>query len=222
LKKAGSSWGAAALFTYAAAFSFAYVELSAGLGALILFGAVQVTMIGWDIICGRRLTLREIFGLLLAGAGLVAIALPGVSMPDPFAAALMGLAGGAWGVYSLLGKRQQDFARATTGNFLKSLVLLPILLLASGGQWHLSGAGVAFAVISGAVTSGFGYLIWYAALPLLSPTQASISQLSVPVLAAALGVLLLGEGISLRLGLCSAAILGGVALALVRRRVTLS
>ena len=202
-----------ALFVYAAAFSFAYVGLAAGPGALLLFGAVQVTMLGHGLWAGERLRTTQWAGLLLALAGLVALVLPGLEAPAPASAALMLLAGMAWGVYSLRGRNGGDPLRATAGNFMRAAPLaLGLWLMAPHGA--LDGAdlaGWASGIASGALTSGVGYALWYAALPGLSSTQAAAVQLSVPVIAAFGGVLLLGETITLRLLLASAAILGGVA-----------
>ncbi len=214
-------WPAAlALFAYAAPFSFAYLRISAGTGALILFGAVQVTMIGWDFLQGRLFNAAELTGFLLAVAGLFVLAWPGVAAPDPRGAALMALAGIAWGVYSLLGRSVIDPLSATAGNFTVSLVCAFPLAAATLDHPNVSAHGLILAICSGALASGVGYAIWYTALRGLSSTQAGIVQLLVPVLAAVGGVLFLGENISLRLIVSAVMIFAGVTLAIleIRRR----
>ncbi|WP_252274503.1 DMT family transporter [Pseudomonas subflava] len=209
---------ALALFAYAAGFSFAYVELDAGSGALILFGAVQASMLGYGWLRGERLRPLQLFGLLAALGGLVYLLLPGASAPAPQAAGLMVLAGVAWAFYSLLGRGNADPLAATAGNFLRSLVaLLPLAALFAGSlEWDTMGAF--YAVLSGALASGIGYAIWYAALPHLKAIQAASVQLSVPIITALLGALLLGEALSLRLAIASVAVLGGIALILLAKR----
>ncbi|WP_120995547.1 DMT family transporter [Stutzerimonas urumqiensis] len=219
-RPAGGDWfGAAALFVYAAAFSFAYVGLAAGTGALLLFGAVQLSMIAWGLLRGERLWRWQIVGLLLALAGLLILLLPGARSPSLGSALLMLLAGIAWGAYSLRGRGVPDPLAATAGNFLRAVpmaIVLAVLML-SRQQWD--GAGLLYAVLSGAVTSGIGYAIWYSALPGLAAMQAASVQLSVPLLTAVLGALLLAEPLTPRLLLASVAILGGIALVLfVKRR----
>jgi drug/metabolite transporter (DMT)-like permease len=207
------SWPSAlALFAYAAAFSFAYVTLPTGTGALLLFGSVQASMIGWGFFKGERFAALQWLGLGLALAGLVGLLLPGLSAPPLGGALLMIAAGVAWGVYSLRGKGAGDPLRVTAGNFVRTvpLALMLSLLTLTGAQ--LDAAGVAYAVASGAITSGVGYAIWYAVLPQLKATTAATLQLSVPVIAALGGIVWLGEPLTLRLLLASAAILGGVAL----------
>jgi drug/metabolite transporter (DMT)-like permease len=213
------SWGsAAALFGYAAAFSFAYVELAAAVGALILFCAVQVTMIGWGLWRGERIVARQAAGLALAIGGLVGLLWPGLSAPPPGSAALMLAAGIAWGIYSLRGRRSGDPTIATAGNFMRAAAFAVILSLVTLGGASVGAAGVLYAIASGALASGLGYAIWYTALPGLTATKAATIQLSVPVLAAAAAVVLLDEAITLRLVLGSVAILGGIALVVVARR----
>jgi drug/metabolite transporter (DMT)-like permease len=208
----GGSWrSAGALFAYAAAFSFAYVGMAAGPGALLLFGAVQVTMIGGGLWAGERLRPGQWAGLLLALAGLVALLLPGLEAPPLIDAALMIFAGAAWGVYSLRGRGVADPLGSTAGNFLRAAPMAAVLwLLVPSGTAH-DVPGWLSAIASGALTSGVGYALWYAALPGLSATRAAAVQLSVPVIAAFGGVLLLGEAATPRLLIASAAILGGVA-----------
>ena len=215
---AGSWPSASALFVYAAAFSFAYTVLRAGTGALLLFGVVQLTMVGYGVGRGERLAGVQIVGLMAALGGLVYLVLPGLSAPPFGPAVLMALAGAAWGIYSLRGRGSRDPAAVSAGNFVRTVplaaALISLVLLVPGTDLHVDSLGVFYAVLSGALTSGLGYLVWYAALPSLKATSAATVQLSVPVLAALGGVLLLGEPVSLRLVLASVLVLGGVALAL--------
>ena len=210
--KAGSWASALALFAYAAAFSFAYISLSAGTGALLLFGAVQATMILWGLYKGERLRTRQWLGLALAVAGLVALLFPGLSAPPIGGALLMLCAGIAWGIYSLRGKRAGDPVTATAGNFLRAVVFATGLSVALLPWLKLDRGGVGYAILSGALASGIGYVIWYSALPELKAASAATVQLSVPVLAAAGGILFLGESITLRFLLASLGVLGGIAL----------
>ena len=215
---AGNWPGALALFTYAAAFSFAYLQLDTGAGALLLFGAVQLSMLLWGWLHGERLGLVAGLGTALAAAGLLALLLPGASAPPLQAALLMLLAGIAWGAYSLLGRGQGDPLAVTAGNFMRATplgLLLAALLLA---QLNWDGPGLFYALLSGALTSGIGYAIWYSALPGLRASQAATVQLSVPILAALGGSLLLGEALGLRLLLSAVAVLGGIALVLGSRQ----
>lgn len=208
----GNWLSALALFAYAAGFSFAYVSLTAATGALMLFVAVQATMIGHGIWMGERLRHSQNAGLVLALGGLVALLLPGISAPPLGGALLMLGAGVAWGVYSLRGKGSGDALAATAGNFVRavpvaaalSLLAFPALTFDSSGSWY--------AVASGAIASGMGYAIWYTVLPSLKSAEAATVQLSVPVLAAVGGIVLLGEPVTLRLAVASIAILGGIAL----------
>jgi drug/metabolite transporter (DMT)-like permease len=211
---AGSWLGAAALFAYAAAFSFAYISLDAGVGALLLFGAVQISMLLWGFYQGERFSKLTSAGLLLAFAGLLALLLPGASAPALGGALLMLLAGAAWGAYSLLGRGVGDPLAATAGNFLRAtpLALLTSALLLSRANWD--GPGLIYALLSGALTSGIGYAVWYTALRGLKAFQAATVQLSVPILAALAGSLLLDEALSLRLLMSSLAVLGGIAVVL--------
>jgi drug/metabolite transporter (DMT)-like permease len=217
--KAGSWPSAVALFGYAALFSFAYLRLTAGTGALLLFGAVQATMIFWALRKGERLRLGQIAGLLLALAGLVTLVLPGLSSPPLGAALLMLGAGIAWGVYSLRGKGAGDPLRATAGNFLRAAPMAALLSIVMLGSVSFDRVGICYAIASGALASGIGYAIWYTALPALKASGAATVQLSVPVLAAAGGIAFLGEQLTLRFILASAAVLGGIALVIVERRV---
>jgi drug/metabolite transporter (DMT)-like permease len=208
-----------ALFGYAIAFSFAYLGLSAGTGALILFGAVQITMIGAGLINRERLSPLGWVGLSLACVGLIALLSPGVTAPPLSDALLMAIAGIAWGIYSLRGRRAPDPLRATATNFLWSV---PLALLSVPTLAHppmVSGEGLALAAVSGAIASGLGYVIWYAALVRLPAIAAASVQLSVPVIAALGGVLFLGEHAGVRLLLSSLAVLGGIALVLRSRQL---
>lgn len=211
---AGSWPAAAALFAYAATFSFAYINLDAGAGALILFGSVQLSMLAWGLSRGERLSLTGCGGLLLAFAGLLVLLLPGASRPPADAALLMILAGVAWAVYSLLGRGVKDPLAATAGNFLRALPMTLVLsaLFYSRANWDMS--GLHYALLSGALTSGVGYAIWYSALRGLQSFQAACVQLSVPIIAALAGSLLLDESLTLRLLISAAAVLGGIALVL--------
>jgi drug/metabolite transporter (DMT)-like permease len=219
--KAGSWPSALALFVYAAGFSFAYVSLPAGTGALLLFGAVQATMIIWALREGERLRVPQRLGLALALAGLVALVFPGLSAPPLGGSILMLSAGIAWGIYSLRGKAAGDPASATAGNFLRAAPMAAVLSLALVPWTRLDRTGAGYAILSGAIASGVGYAIWYTVLPSLGSTRAATVQLSVPVLAAAGGILFLGELIALRTVLASFAILGGIALVILERRPAL-
>ena len=215
---ATADWLAATmLFAYVAFFSFAYLTLSAGTGALLLFGAVQVTMFSAGLRAGEAFRPLAWSGLALAIAGLVYLVSPGLAAPAPLGATLMIAAGIAWGIYSLRGKRPGDPLAATAGNFLRAAPMALALSALLARDAHASTAGLALAVASGAVTSGIGYVIWYAALVGLSAMRAATVQLSVPPIAAFGGVLLLAEPVSLRLMLASAAILGGIAIVLTSR-----
>src|SRR5437867_2767867 len=197
-RRTHGNWvSALALFTYAATFSFAYNTLSAGTGALLLFGAVQATMILWGFRRGERLDAIQIAGLAIAIAGLIVLVFPGLTSPPLIGSILMLGAGLAWGVYSLRGKTAGDAVAATTGNFLRAVPFAALVSVLMLPRMHLDSLGVTYAVISGAITSGLGYVIWYAALPGLKAASAATVQLSVPVLAATGGILLLGEPITL-------------------------
>ncbi|MGB9429079.1 MAG: DMT family transporter [Gammaproteobacteria bacterium] len=215
----GGSWrSAVALFIYAAGFSYAYLSLSASTGALLLFGAVQATMIGYGIWIGEHLRYIQLAGLLLAFAGLIGLLLPGVTAPPLIGSLLMLGAGVAWGVYSLRGRGAGDPTVVTAGNFLRTVPIAIILSAVMFKGIGIDAAGIGYAVASGALASGLGYAIWYTVLPALKATSAATVQLSVPVIAALGGVLLLGEHITLRLVLASIAILGGIALVILEKR----
>jgi drug/metabolite transporter (DMT)-like permease len=217
-KNTSGAWASGfALFAYAIAFSLAYQSLSAGTGALILFGTVQVTMIGGALKSGESLGFAQWVGLAAAIGGLTFLALPGLSAPDPIGALLMCLAGVAWGVYSIRGKGVTAPVSMTAGNFFRSA---PMALIASAvaiSSAHLAPSGILLALISGVITSGLGYVLWYKALSGLTTTQAAVAQLLVPVLATLGGVAFLSERMSVRLAIASALILGGVAIAALKR-----
>lgn len=208
-----------ALFIYAAGFSFAYVSITAATGALLLFGAVQVTMIGYGIWTGERLLRLQLVGLVLAFGGLIGLLLPGLSAPPLYGSILMLMAGVAWGIYSLRGKDVGDPIRVTAGNFLRTVPITAAFSLLMLHSISLDAAGFFYAFLSGALTSGIGYAIWYATLPALKATHAATVQLSVPVLAAIGGVVLLSEPISARLVMASAAVIGGIALVLLQKSI---
>lgn len=209
----GGGWLAAlALFIYAAGFSYAYVSLPTGTGALILFGAVQTSMIGYGLWRGEQLGRQQLCGMALAFSGLLGLLLPGVRAPSLQGSLLMLAAGVAWGSYSLLGKGSSQPIRDTAGNFLRAVPLAALLSCLTLSSATLDSAGIGLALASGALASGLGYLLWYAVLPALAATTAATVQLSVPLLAALGGVVLLAEPITLRLVLAAGAILGGVAL----------
>jgi drug/metabolite transporter (DMT)-like permease len=213
----GNWLSACALFTYAAGFSFAYVRLPAAVGALMLFGAVQATMIGYGLWTGERLQRIQLAGLVLACGGLVGLLLPGLSAPPLSGSLLMLGAGVAWGVYSLRGKGAGDPTRVTAGNFLRAVPIAALLSLFMIPGASLDVPGFWYAVSSGALASGIGYAIWYTALPALKATHAATVQLSVPVIAALGGIVFLGEHMTLRLASASLAILGGIALVIMEK-----
>ncbi len=211
-------WASAiALFLYAISFSFAYLSLSAGTGALVLFGAVQTTMIIAGLRSGERLQPLQWAGLLVAVGGLVALVFPGLTAPSPAGAALMAVAGAAWGVYSLRGRGATDPIAVTADNFIRSVPLVLLVALATFSTARLTPQGIWLAFLSGSLASGIGYVVWYAALRGLTATRAATVQLAVPVLVAFAGVLFLAEAVSVRLILSAVLILGGVGLTLVGR-----
>jgi len=217
----GGNWlSALALFVYAAGFSFAYVSLPAASGALLLFGAVQATMIGHGVWSGERLLKWQLVGLALAFAGLVGLLLPGLSASPLQGSILMLGAGVGWGIYSLRGKGAGDPIQVTAGNFLRAVPIAMALNVFMLNGISPDNAGFWYAVSSGALASGIGYAIWYTALPALKATHAATVQLSVPVIAALGGIVFLGESLTLRLALASAAILGGIALVIIDRQNT--
>jgi drug/metabolite transporter (DMT)-like permease len=216
LSSAGSWAMAAMLFSYAALFSFAYRQLTAATGALLLFGAVQTSMLGYALTKGERLRPLQAAGLVVAIGGLIYMLLPGLAAPPLISAACMLAAGASWAVYSVLGRGVRDPVAATAGNFLRSVPFALVLSLAGAGDFRIDAIGVGYAVLSGAITSGLGYVLWYAALPALTATSAATVQLSVPAIAALGGVALLAEMMSPRVLIAAAAILGGIALTIWR------
>jgi drug/metabolite transporter (DMT)-like permease len=220
MKGIGGSWGSGiALFSYALLFSLAYVSLSTGTGALLLFGSVQMTMIGVASIAGQAPTRAQWWGLCVAVVGLVYLLLPGITSPDVTGAMLMCGAGVSWGIYSIRGRGNSAPALMTAGNFLRAIPpsALTIMAYISFKQSHLELEGVLLALASGMVTSGLGYVLWYRVLRNLTTTQAAVSQLLVPVLAGFGGVAFLSEHLSPRLILASVLVLGGTATAVLKR-----
>jgi len=209
---AGSWASALVMVAYAEAFSFAYLTLPAGMGALLLFVAVQATMVLWGLLRGERLGPVRAAGLALALAGLGILLRPGLATPPLGAAALMLCAGVAWGVYSVRGMGSTDPGGATAGNFLRAAPLAVLVSLVTLPRAHPDPAGCVLALLSGALASGLGYILWYQAMRGLRAATAASVQLSVPVLAALAGVVLLGEPFTLRLGLTAVAILAGIGL----------
>jgi drug/metabolite transporter (DMT)-like permease len=217
-KPGASSWTSAGLlFLYAAPFSFAYLHLSAGTGALLLFASVQVTMVLAALVRGERPRPIQWVGLTVAIAGLVYLVLPGLAAPDPFSAALMLLAGIAWGLYSLRGRSTTAPLAQTAGNFARAMPMALVLCLVAWPVPSLKASGVLWAVLSGAIASGIGYALWYAALRHLTAMTAAIVQLAVPILAGAGGVLLLREVLTIRLAVAAVLVLGGISMAILGR-----
>ncbi len=208
----GSWLSALGLFTYAIAFSLAYVSLTTGMGALILFGSVQATMISYGLWSGERPHLVQWLGMGAALSGLLWLLWPGVTAPDPLGALLMGSSGIAWGCYSIRGKAAPAPVAATAGNFARTLPMVAITGIVALSSLHAQPMGVLLALISGSVTSGLGYVLWYKVLHSLTTTRAAVLQLLVPVLAALAGVAFLAEAVTLRLLIATTLILGGVAL----------
>lgn len=213
------SWASGlALFAYAMAFSLAYTWLDTGVGALLLFGGVQVTMIGAGVLAGERPSWLEWLGLGAALVGLVWLVAPGLSAPHPAGAALMAISGVAWGIYSLRGRRSRAPVPTTAGNFARAAPMaLTVSLVSALMAPHLTLKGAGLALLSGVVTSGMGYVLWYRVLRSLTATRAAIVQLAVPVLAAVAGVVVLSETPTARLAVSSVLILGGVAVAVMKR-----
>jgi len=216
-KSKGSWFSAAMLFMYAAAFSYAYVSLETGIGALIAFGVVQITMISYSLISGYRLNRLEWFGIIMALAGFLYLLLPGATAPSLIGFLLMTLSGIGWGIYSLRGKNSKHPLVDTAYNFLRTLPFLILLLYFMFRESNFTTKGLLLALLSGAVTSGIGYTIWYMALRGLNSIQASIVQLLVPLIAAIGGVIFVSELISFRLIASSLLILGGIFLLIVKR-----
>jgi drug/metabolite transporter (DMT)-like permease len=220
LGSSGGNWiSAAMLFLYAVTFSFAFISLSAGTGALILFASVQITMIAVGLYTGERPEILEWLGLFIAIAGLIYLVSPGITAPPILGSVLMAAAGIAWGTYSLRGRGAGDPVGVTTDNFLRTVPLGIGVVLLWLPTLTITPMGFLWASLSGSITSGVGYVLWYAALPRLTATRAATVQLAVPVLAALAGVLVLSEAISLRLIISAVVILGGVGLAISRPKI---
>jgi len=219
--KLDGSWlSAAALFAYAIFFSIAYVRLGAATGALILFAAVQISMLAWGIYLGERPRPLQIVGMVLALGGIAYLLLPGIGSPDPLGAVLMALSGLAWAVYTMQGRGVSDPIGATAGNFIRSAAFC-VPLLAIGWSWlTMTGEGLVYALTSGVLASGLGYVLWYRALPHLAATTAAILQLTVPIIAAGGAIAFLGEDMTTRFAIASVLALGGVALTILARKRT--
>jgi len=213
----GSFTSPGLLALYAVPFSFAYTRLSTGTGAVILFGCVQISMLGAALRSGERVHIVQWIGLSLALAGLVYLVFPALATPSVLSTVLMAIAGVSWGVYSWRGRATSDPLTATASNFVLAIPLAVLVSLVALPRFHVESRGIMLSVASGAIASGLGYAAWYAALPGLSGTQAAVVQLAVPVLAAAGGVIFLTEFISTRLVLSTTFVLGGIALAIVGR-----
>ncbi|SNT69766.1 DMT family transporter [Psychrobacter sp. LV10R520-6] len=219
LKDKGSWLSSVSLVVYALCFSIAYVELDTGTGALILFSAVQLTMIGWGIYQKEQLSTLQWGALLVALAGFIYLMLPSAAVPSLLGAMIMAISGAAWGIYSIRGKVCVSPLRTTGFNFIRSLVAIPILLLAGMSYLvEVSIEGVLLACLSGAVASGIGYSLWYVAMPLLKSTQAAVVQFCVPVLAAIAGMLFLSEPLTMRFIVASAVILGAVSIFVLNKK----
>lgn len=216
--KSGSWPSAFFLFAYAICFSWAYLDLTTGTGALILFSSVQLTMIVVSLVRGERPGIVEWLGLVIAAGGLVYLLLPGIESPPLVAAALMAAAGIAWGFYTLRGKGSKDPIADTAGNFVRSVPMIAIVAVPFISQLHLSGRGLLLAVLSGAIASGIGYSFWYAALKYHTAFRAAVLQLPVPLLTAVGGIVFLSEVATLRLVVASVLILGGIALTIYGKR----
>lgn len=216
--KSGSWPSAFFLFAYAVCFSFAYINLTAGTGALILFGSVQITMIAVALARGEKPKILEWLGLATALAGLVYLVFPGLASPPLIGSALMAAAGISWGAYTLRGKGSADPLADTTGNFVRSVPMGIIVSVVFIPAFHLSSKGIILAILSGAVTSGIGYTVWYAALRHHTATRAAVLQLSVPLLTAVIGVVFLAEAASVQLAISAGLILGGIALTILGRK----
>ncbi|MFL6373415.1 MAG: DMT family transporter [Pyrinomonadaceae bacterium] len=214
----GSWLSALWLAAYAICFSLAYLGVTAGTGALILFGSVQLTMLAVSIARGERPPLIEWLGILVAVTGLVYLVLPGLAAPPLNSSILMAIAGASWGLYTLRGKKSTDPLGDTTGNFLRTLVIVPVLAIIFWSSLHLTPQGTLLAILSGAIASGIGYSVWYAALKHHTATRAAVLQLSVPVIAAVLGIFFLSETANLRLVISGALVLGGIGLTIAGRK----
>jgi drug/metabolite transporter (DMT)-like permease len=220
LKTNGGWVSAIVLFFYAITFSYAYVSLNAGAGALILFGCVQGTMITVGLWRGDRPGHFEWLGWILAFGGMTWLVLPGAEAPPLAGAIMMAASGVGWGLYSLRGQAESEPVASNATNFLLSLVFIVALTIVTWSDAEMNARGVIIAIIAGSITTGIGYVIWYAALDYLKAMQAALVQLSVPVIATIGGVVLLAEPLSLRLTASSALVLGGIMIALIARQRT--
>ncbi len=212
--RAGSWWSATALFGYGVAFSYAYLQLSAGAGALILFGTVQATMLGFGWVKGDRFNVPQWAGFVLACLGVGLLLSPGVTAPARSGALLMTISGVGWGVYSLRGGGVGDPVATSAGNFMRTLPMCLVLVAVAFPYMNVDGQGLVYALLSGIITSGLGYIVWYKVVPRLSVVNASTIQLSVPALAAIMGILVLGEPVTQRLILADIAVLVGISVVL--------
>jgi len=217
--KLGNWLSAFLLFAYAICFSFAYISLTAGTGALILFGCVQLTMILAALVKGEKPKILEWVGMCVALGGLIYLVFPGLTSPPLFSSALMAFAGISWGIYTLRGKGSSDPLGDTTGNFVRSAPMIIIAVLPFLSGMHLSGTGILLAVLSGAAASGIGYTVWYTVLKHHTTTRSAVLQLAVPVLAAAGGIIFLSETLTVRLLTAAVLILSGIALTIGGRKV---
>lgn len=217
LQSKGSWLSAAMLFIYAVVFSFGYISLDTGTGALILFGAVQITMILSNVVSGNKLHLSEWLGLALAFTGFVYLIMPSVTTPSLTGFVLMSISGMAWAFYTLLGRKSKNALNDTAFNFLRTVPFIFILMVFSLDSLHVSSSGIMLAILSGAIASGVGYFVWYIALAGLSVTQAAVLQLFVPIIAALGGVIFTSELITVRLIESSALVLGGILMVILGR-----
>ena len=214
-----SRWKSAlSLFAYAIAFSYAYTLLDAASGALILFGSVQLTMIVASFCSGHRLKPLEWLGIALSFGGLAYLMLPSASSPSITGFALMALSGVAWGIYTLSGKQSRQPFLDTAHNFLLTLPLVVLLGIVTLATIEFTSFGALYALLSGVIASALGYTLWFKALPSLTATEAGVLQLSVPIITAIAGAILLSEAITLPLVISSALVLGGIALVIIAKR----
>ncbi len=216
----GSWFSAAMLFIYAATFSYAYVSLETGTGALFLFGTVQITMIAYSLLCGNKMSIIEWLGVMLALSGFIYLMLPGAKAPSLSGFILMTVCGIGWGIYSIRGKTTKHPLHDTAFNFLRTIPFLLLLLYFVLQENNFTSKGVGLALFSGVITSGLGYIIWYSALKGLTTVQASIVQLFVPVLAGLGGLIFVNEVISFRLFVSALLILGGILLLIIKKKRT--
>ncbi|MEC7545683.1 MAG: DMT family transporter [Pseudomonadota bacterium] len=216
--KAGSWPAALVLVVYAATLSFGYVSIDTGIGALVLFGCVQISMIAISLFQGHRLTVWEVVGVLLAFAGLVYMLVPGQTAPSLMGFILMALSGIAWGVYTLLGRGSATPLTDTAGNFAKGCIPAAILTLVFIADLNITLRGAIYAVLSGTLASGAGYAIWYAVVTKLGISQAAVVQLSVPIIAAAGGVVFVGEPVTYRFIIAATLVLGGILIVILSKQ----